>query len=55
MLTLPSKKRVETNAPTKRKMMQRKIPKDLAGDFINGSQIVGEKRRSSTGSCQKYL
>lgn len=42
-----SNRRVETNAPTRRKRKNRKITVDLAGDFTNGRQIVYVKLPNS--------
>lgn len=40
ILTLVSSRRVETNAPTRRKTQKMKMPENLAGDCIDGRHIM---------------
>lgn len=40
-----SRRRVERNAPMKRKRKKKRIAEDLAGAFINGRHMVSEKCR----------
>ena len=40
-----SRRRVERNAPMKRKRKKKRIAEDLAGAFINGRHMLSEKCR----------